>query len=116
MRAASRRHGFVRAAGRCNRSSNPTGPRAGLDLKDTTPRTDEKFQERKLSLGPYGASGQVPIFILPDGTSMCQSRAILKYLGHVVSYGGSPRAARAATGRVVGAAALSSPRRRAAAV
>ena len=65
-----------------------------------------------MSLGPYGASGQVPIFILPDGTSMCQSRAILKYLGHVVSYGGSPRAARAATGRVVGAAALSSPRRR----
>jgi len=59
----------------------------GLEFTDTTPKTDEKFMEKKLT-GPYGDQGQVPILKLPDGSSMCQSRAILRYLGSICTYNG----------------------------
>ena len=62
-----------------------------LPFKDTTTRTDEKFHERKKELSPLGDAGQVPILVLPDGKkALCQSKAILRYLGKVVEYGGAP--------------------------
>lgn len=62
----------------------------GLEFIDTTPQTDETFADRKAALSPYGAAGQVPVLVLPDGaTAICQSRAILRYLGKIVRYEGA---------------------------
>jgi len=56
----------------------------GLPFKDTTPKTDEKFMDRKQAIG-----AQVPI-LLVDGTPMDQSRSILRYIGKICKYDGKP--------------------------
>lgn len=57
----------------------------GIPFKDTTPKNDDKFQDRKGALAPF----QVPI-LLVDGQAMDQSRAILRYLGKICKYEGKP--------------------------
>lgn len=57
----------------------------GITFKDTTPKTDEKFAERKEALAPR----QLPV-LLVEGTAMDQSTAILRYLGKICKYEGKP--------------------------
>ena len=62
----------------------------GFPFTDTNPRNCETFQERKKELSPLGEAGQVPILVLPNGKTMCQCRAILRYLGKVCKFEGTP--------------------------
>ena len=62
----------------------------GFSFTYTTTRTDEHFHARRKELSPYGAEGQVPLLICPNGKVLCQSRAILRYVGKTASYAGAP--------------------------
>mmetsp|Transcript_139092 Transcript_139092/g.259348 ORF Transcript_139092/g.259348 Transcript_139092/m.259348 type:complete len:218 (+) Transcript_139092:48-701(+) len=57
----------------------------GIPFKDTTPKTDETFMDRKASFAPM----QIPI-LLVDGKPMDQSKSILRYLGKIITYDGKP--------------------------
>lgn len=57
----------------------------GIPFKDCTPKSDEKFMDKKQALSPM----QVPI-LLVDGVPMDQSTAILRYLGKICKYEGKP--------------------------
>ncbi|CAE7218555.1 GST1 [Symbiodinium microadriaticum] len=61
----------------------------GIPFKDTTPKTDETFNDRKTALHPYApdATG-LPILTI-DGKAYAQSRAILRYIGRIAQYEGS---------------------------
>ncbi len=62
----------------------------GIPFKDTTPANDTAFNDRKTAVHPYApdASG-LPVLTI-DGKAYAQSRAILRYLGRIVSYDGAP--------------------------
>jgi len=57
----------------------------GIPFTDTTPKSDEKFMDKKNGLAPM----QVPI-LLVDGKPMDQSSAILRYMGKLCKYEGKP--------------------------
>ncbi|CAJ1435375.1 unnamed protein product [Effrenium voratum] len=60
----------------------------GIPFKDTTPATDETFNDRKAALHPYlPEAGGMPILTI-DGKAFAQSRAILRYVGRIAKYEG----------------------------
>ncbi|CAE7638131.1 GST1, partial [Symbiodinium pilosum] len=61
----------------------------GIPFKDTTPKTDEKFNDRKMELHPYAPEATGLPILTVDGKAYAQSRAILRYVGRIAKYEGS---------------------------
>mmetsp|Transcript_2822 Transcript_2822/g.4806 ORF Transcript_2822/g.4806 Transcript_2822/m.4806 type:complete len:222 (-) Transcript_2822:137-802(-) len=62
----------------------------GIPFKDTTPKTDETFNDRKMALHPYAPDATGLPILTVDGKAYGQSRAILRYIGRIAQYEGAP--------------------------